>query len=305
MKNKLSHFFLTAVLLFMATAIFAQEPETAVVQTPTESGLSWVLSHIVFIIGGLVILGAFAALFYLNSMLLQTQKIRLLQEHGIEVLEEVKLLDREPAWKRIAKKFWKRVPMEKEEGILFDHEYDGIRELDNVLPPWWVAMFYISIVFGIGYFGYYHMTDKGLSSAEEYEVSMIEAEKAVKAHLATQADAVDESTVTLLTDANDLGLGQTIYQTNCTPCHGMGGEGTIGPNLTDEYWLHGGGIKNVFKTIKYGVPEKGMISWKSQLRAPDMQKVASYIISLEGTNPPNPKDPQGDKWEGDKNGEEL
>ncbi len=304
MKNKYSRFLLTAVLLFLATAIFAQEPDATLKETSV-SVLSWVLNNTILVIGGLVIVGAFAALFYMNSMLLQAQKIRLLQEHGIEVMEEVKLLDEESTWERFRKKFWSRVPMDKEKDILFDHEYDGIRELDNVLPPWWVATFYISTIFAVAYFGYYHLTDNGISSAEEYEISMKEAEKAVKAHLAKQGDSIDETNVSLLTDAADISAGETIFQTQCVACHGMAGEGNaIGPNLTDEYWLNGGGIKNVFKTIKYGVPEKGMISWKSQIRASDMQKLASYIISLQGTNPPNAKEPQGEKWEGEA-GDEL
>jgi cytochrome c oxidase cbb3-type subunit 3 len=112
---------------------------------------------------------------------------------------------------------------------------------------------------------------------------------------------VNESNVEMLIDESELALGETIFTTKCTPCHGMAGEGnSIGPNLTDEYWLNGGGIKNVFKTIKYGVPEKGMISWKSQLRASDMHRVASYILSLQGTNPPNAKEPQGEIWTGEK-----
>ena len=80
------------------------------------------------------------------------------------------------------------------------------------------------------------------------------------------------------------------------PCHGQKGEGLVGPNFADEYWIHGGGIKNVFKVIKYGVPDKGMIAWQAQLKPADMQKVGSYILTLQGTNPPNPKAPQGTIW---------
>ncbi len=305
MKNKYSQFLLMAVLLLVTSALFAQEPETAV-QSERATAMAWMLNNIVFIMAGIVAIGAFAALFYLNSMLLQAQKIRLLQEHGIEVMEEVKLLDKEPAWKRLTGKIWGLAPMEKEKEILFEHEYDGIRELDNVLPPWWVAMFYITIIFGVGYYGYYHMGGSGVGSAEEYEIAMEEAEKSVKAYLAKQADTVDETNVSLMTEDSDLSIGETIFQAQCVACHGMAGEGNaIGPNLTDEYWLNGGGIKNVFTTIKYGVPEKGMISWKSQIRAADMQRVASYILSLQGTDPPNAKEPQGDKWEGEEGGDEM
>ena len=93
-----------------------------------------------------------------------------------------------------------------------------------------------------------------------------------------------------------MGQGELIFKSFCAACHGQKGEGTVGPNFTDEYWIHGGGIQNVFKTIKYGVPDKGMIAWAAQLKPADMQKVASYILTLKGTNPPNPKAPQGEIW---------
>lgn len=299
MRNNLFKYPFTVVFLLMAVVIFGQDAGEATTQSPNATAMTWFLENIVLIVAGLVIVGAFMALFYMNNMLLQTQKIRLLQEHGIEVLEEVKLIDQKSTWQKLMDLAGARVPMEKEKDILMDHNYDGIRELDNVLPPWWVGMFYVTIVFGVLYIGYQHFSDNGISSAQEYEMAMEDAKKEVRAYLAKQSDAVDETSVTLLTDETDLGIGASIFQTKCTPCHGQYGEGnSIGPNLTDKYWLHGGGIKNVFTTIKYGVPEKGMISWKSQIRASDMQKVASYILSLQGSNPPNAKDPQGDLWEG-------
>ena len=301
MRNNLIKYPFTIVFLSLALTVIGQNTGETVTQSPNATAMTWLLEHIIIIMAFIVIVGAFMALFYMNNMLLQAQKIRLLQEHGIEVLEEAKLLDKTPIWEKFIKLAGARVPMEKEKDILMDHDYDGIRELDNVLPPWWVAMFYVTIVFGVIYLGYYHFSDNGVSSAREYELAMEDAQKEVKAYLAKQSDAVDETSVELITDATDLGIGESIFKTQCTPCHGQLGEGnSIGPNLTDEYWLHGGGIKNVFKTIKYGVPEKGMISWKSQIRASDMQKVASYILSLQGSNPPNAKEPQGDLWEDEK-----
>ncbi|MCR9286513.1 MAG: c-type cytochrome [Bacteroidetes bacterium] len=297
-NNKVKYFISTLSMLFLTMAVWAQD--AAVAATPKEGVMEWMLHNMVLVMGILVVLGAFVSLLYLNNMLLQIQKVRLLEEHGVEVMEEVKLLDEESWWSRINNKAWDLVPLEKEKDILLDHNYDGIKELDNVLPPWWVAMFYISIIYGIGYLGYYHFSDYGLSSHESYELEMEEAEQAVERYLATKADMVNESNVKMLTDESELSLGQTIFTTKCVSCHGLAGEGnSIGPNLTDEYWLNGGGIKNVFKTIKYGVPEKGMISWKSQLRASDMQRVSSYILSLQGTNPANPKDPQGETWTGE------
>jgi len=135
------------------------------------------------------------------------------------------------------------------------------------------------------------------SLAEEYDAEMVTAKAQIEAYVATQADAVNENNVELLTDEGEIALGKAVFDANCFPCHGSNLEGnTIGPNLTDEYWIHGGGIHNLFKTIKYGVIEKGMQSWKDNLRASDIQRVASYILSKQGSNPPNGKAPQGEKW---------
>ena len=125
---------------------------------------------------------------------------------------------------------------------------------------------------------------------------MAQAEEAVNQYLATAADLVDENTVTMVTDDARIKNGQKIFVQNCVACHLADGGGSVGPNLTDEYWKHGGGIKNIFKTIKYGVPEKGMISWQDELGASKIQDVASYVMTLQGTTPANPKAPEGEKW---------
>lgn len=234
----------------------------------------------------------------LAKRLLQLEAARL----GVTLPEDTvasSVPDGEDFWTRLRKKYWEDVvPVEREGEIMFSHSYDGIRELDNRLPPWWVNMFFITIVFAFGYMYYYHFGGSGPSSAEEYKTEMEVAKKKIALALAGKADAVDENSVTALTDAGALGEGELIFKNTCAACHGQHGEGMVGPNLTDEYWLHGGGIKNVFHTIKYGVPEKGMISWQSQLKPSDIQKVASYILTLKGTNPANPKAPQGEIWKG-------
>jgi len=188
------------------------------------------------------------------------------------------------------------VPIEREGDIMTDHEYDGIRELDNNLPPWWIYGFYVTIVIAVVYFSYYHILGKGDLQVAQYEKEMAEGQRQKEAYIAKAGAKVDENTVVAFTDAENLERGKTTFKTYCVPCHGPDGQGVVGPNLTDEYWINGGGIKNIFKTIKYGVPAKGMISWEAQLSPAKIQEVGSYILTLKGTNPPNPKDPQGDVW---------
>jgi cytochrome c oxidase cbb3-type subunit 3 len=185
----------------------------------------------------------------------------------------------------------KSVPIEREHEILLDHDYDGIQELDNMLPPWWVALFYITIAFGGIYWWYYHIRGDGNIMEQEYKMELVQATEDLK----LMANRVDETSVKLLTEPDKLKSGEAIFIKNCVACHGKLGEGGVGPNLTDAYWLHGGDIQSVFKTIKYGVPEKGMIPWQAQLSPSQIQEVASYIEkTLAGTNVPNGKAPQGE-----------
>ncbi|MCI5059157.1 MAG: c-type cytochrome [Flavobacteriales bacterium] len=204
--------------------------------------------------------------------------------------------EKEDVLEKVAASLTSAVPIENEETIMMDHEYDGIRELDNVLPPWWVGMFYATIIFGLIYVPYYHF-GSGQLQAEEYESEVVLAEEQKAAYMAKMANSVNESNVKLITDEVRLENGRKLYMNNCIACHGVQGEGGVGPNLTDEYWIHGGGIKNVFKTIKYGIPEKGMIAWQAQMTPAQLNEVASYILNkFQGTNPSNGKEPQGDLY---------
>lgn len=195
-------------------------------------------------------------------------------------------------------KFWDNinasVAIEKEKDIQMDHEYDGIHELDNNLPPWWKYSFYISIVWSILYLGYYHLGDGELSiPAYEHEMELAKIEKAEIAK--TMASKVDESNVTM-SDASGIADGAAIFKSNCAACHGNAGEGNVGPNLTDKFWLHGGDMTSIYKTVKVGWPAKGMKSWEAELSPVQMKNVASYIKSLVGTNPANAKAPQGEEF---------
>jgi cytochrome c oxidase cbb3-type subunit 3 len=199
-------------------------------------------------------------------------------------------------WNELDKKFFtKAASLEKEADILLDHDYDGIKELDNALPPWWKYGFYITICIAVIYLFKYEVWHNGPNPTEEYNSEMITAREQVDAYLSSMKNNVDEKSVTM-SDASGITAGAVIFSKTCVPCHGKKGEGGVGPNLTDDYWLHGGAVADLFKTIKYGYPDKGMQSWQSTYSPLQMQELASYIKTLKGTNPPNGKAPQGDLY---------
>lgn len=185
-------------------------------------------------------------------------------------------------------------PLSEEEDLVIDHEYDGIRELDNPVPLWFNGMFYASIAFAVVYLCVYHVFGWGLSQEQEYEREMARADAARQEWLAQASNAIDENNVTVDASPATLAAGAAIFTQNCAACHGGSGEGTIGPNLTDEYWIHGGEIADVFKVVKYGVLDKGMIPWEQSLTPGQIAEVSNYILSLRGTNPPNAKGPEGE-----------
>jgi len=173
--------------------------------------------------------------------------------------------------------------------LLLDHDYDGIRELDNRLPGWWVWLFYLTTIFAGFYLTWFHVLHKGHSSHYAYELEVAQAERmGLGLHYVAWGP-----NVTRLTDAASLAQGKQVFVSNCVVCHGPNGEGKIGPNLTDEYFLHGATFPEMVKTIEDGVPDKGMVTWKLQLSPEQVRAVASYAFSLRGTHPPNGKAPQG------------
>ncbi|MBG6061462.1 cytochrome c oxidase cbb3-type subunit 3 [Flavobacterium sp. CG_9.1] len=221
----------------------------------------------------------------------------LTEEEKIKLNETNNLSFKDKEWyKKLMEKLTKTAPLADEGQLLLDHDYDGIKELDNNLPPWWVYLFYASIVFGVVYMVRFEIL--GADNQEmELKKEIAQAKIEVAEYMKTAPDMMDEKTVTLLTDPADLAAGKVIFTTNCAACHRADGGGQIGPNLTDDQWILGGGIKNVFHTLVNGGRDgKGMISWKGTLKPKEMQKVASYILSLKGSNPVDPKAPEGEVW---------
>ena len=188
-------------------------------------------------------------------------------------------------------------PIQEESSIDLGHDYDGIRELDNRLPPWWLYGFYLTIIFAGLYLYRYHVAKSAPLSKEELSIALEQAAADKEEYLKKSANNVVENTVVYLTSPADHEAGKAIFTTICAACHLADGGGAVGPNLTDNYWIHGGGIKDIFKTIKYGYPEKGMKSWKEDYSPTQIAQLASYVKSLGGTKPAKAKEPQGTLYE--------
>jgi cytochrome c oxidase cbb3-type subunit III len=203
------------------------------------------------------------------------------------------------AAKKEEKSIWEAInqfkPLEEEDNMDTGHNYDGIRELDNITPPWFTVSFIATIIFAVIYLYRYHVAESAPMQIEEYEIEMRTAQAKLDEMLKSQGNQVDENTVVML-GAADIEAGGKLYTMNCGACHGDKGQGGVGPNLTDAYWLHGGSISSVFKSIKYGIVEKGMKAWKDDFSPNQIAQLSSYVESLKGTNPPGAKEKQGELY---------
>lgn len=197
-------------------------------------------------------------------------------------------------WARLDKKlFTKAIPVEQEADALLDHNYDGIQELDNALPPWWKYGFIITIGFAFVYLLNFHVLSNGKNPTEEYQAELNNAQAEKEIYEAKNKDRIDEIHVPMA-DAAGLQTGKVNFMANCVACHGANGEGGVGPNLTDDYWLHNGSLNDIYNTIKKGYPDKGMQSWATKFNPKEISQMASFIATLKGTKPANGKAPQGD-----------
>lgn len=285
MKKYFTFFALIGLLL--SNPVLAQDEAVS-------SGLKAMDSNqlaILIIIG--VVFGVIILLLILMLYLMSFVSAILLQENP-------ELADG-PSWWESFKERFVTGDVEEEQSrdkLMTSHSYDGIQELDNFMPPWLQYVFTGTIVIAFVYFGYYTVLGFGKTGIEEYEeeirIAAIEAESRGTSAMAS----IDETNVEV--DNSELGIsaGKTIFGANCAACHAADGGGGVGPNLTDQYWLHGGDIKDVFRVIKYGVIEKGMVPWEDQLSPQEIQGVSSFILTLQGTTPAVAKDPQGELYTG-------
>jgi len=267
---------------------FAQTAADAVKELPNYGGLS---ANNFYAFAGVIAVEIFAILFLAFSIKRIYQE--LLPEKVAVAAPSSRLRER---WSSIDKKYFTRaVSVEREADILLDHNYDGIKELDNSLPPWWKYGFIITVVIAIIYLGYYHGFGSGKNPTEEYAAEMENARIEKEIYEANNKDKVDEKNIPMA-DAGGLKAGQTMYEANCAACHLKDGGGNVGPNLTDDYWLHKGSLNDIYSTIKVGYPDKGMQAWANQFTPKQMSQLASYIKTLVGTSPAVAKAPQGDLY---------
>ncbi|MBK9569707.1 MAG: c-type cytochrome [Chitinophagaceae bacterium] len=277
---------LLAFLLLSGSSLFAQGPVTetskAVVKSigGMQASTFYIMAFVIFIELAIIMVLLINIKFLLKT---EKEKVSLAAAPQAEKLKKEKL----SWWDR----FNKLKPVSEEAELDLGHEYDGIRELNNRLPPWWLYGFYLTIIFAGIYLWRFHISHTAPSSKEEFENSVAKADLKIQKYLLAKGDAVDENTVTLLKSPDDIAAGKLIFSKSCVTCHMETGAGGIGPNLTDNFWIHGNDIKSVFKTIRYGI--NAMPQWQNTYSNKQIAQVASYVKSLLGTNPPNPKAPQG------------
>lgn len=288
-KEKAAKLLSIVVLLALSNTSFAQEATTTA--APTSNLISGISSNGFYGLLSVVLLELIIllALIYNLKFMLRKEKVAILETEG-----ETEIVQKEAT---SFSKWWDNInkfrPVQEEAAIDLGHDYDGIRELDNRLPPWWLYGFYLCVIFAGIYLWRYHVAHSAPLSKEELAIELQKGEEEKAAYLKNAANNIDETTVKYLTAEADLSAGKKIFTTVCAACHLADGGGSVGPNLTDEYWIHGGSIQDIFKTIKYGWVEKGMKSWKDDYSPMQIAQISSFVKSLQGTKPAKAKEPQG------------
>lgn len=287
-------------LIFIFTLLFANYSSWAA-ETNTVANTGNFYTEAIVILFLVALLLLIVALVLLKTVRVMASEIK--SPTQIPVAETPKMLEyheweaSEKAAESSKTSIWTKLmglkPLSEEKDMMLDHDFDGITELDNPTPAWFNVLFYGSILFGAVYLLNYHVFKWSPLQDEEYAIEMKAAEAEKVAFLAKAGNLIDENSVKVDTDPAVIAAGKAVYMQNCVACHVADGGGSVGPNLTDDFWIHGGTINSIFKTIKYGVPEKGMIAWEKTLTAKQTSDLSNFIMSLKGTKPANPKEPQG------------
>jgi len=281
--------------LLVATSSFAQETTAATSFSADPINHPMFPAYVVLsLLITTILLAVFVCIYALRVMNVLTEHVRQEKAHRLGI----PYVPAQGWWSKFTQKINASVPVEQEKDIEMDHSYDGIKELDNHLPPWWKWLFYGTIGWAAVYIVVFHFTNSLPLSQEEYhnEIALAEDQARIRKANLPAGEEIDETKLEFKNDPAIIEKGKNVFANNpCSSCHRAdGGGNTIGPNLTDEYWLHGGDVKSIFSTIKNGVIEKGMPSWNKSLSPQDIRDVSFYILSLQGSNPANAKSPQGE-----------
>lgn len=287
----------TLIISVIATGTsLAQKKAIQTAATTQPSGLTTteILIFALFIFAVIALFSTLVIINALKVMIRERANPTIIVEQTkspLDYLEWVKQKNKKP-------NIWTKIlglkPLEEEESLIIPHAYDEIHELNNPIPRWFSVLFYATMVFAASYLYYYHVSN-GQRQDDEYVAEIEKADEAKRNYLAKSAEKFDEKTIKI--DGKLVGAGKGIFNANCIACHGNNGQGVIGPNLTDQFWIHGGSISDIFRTVKQGATAKGMPSWEKNLSAKNIAEVANYIVSLQGSNPANAKSPQGEKYE--------
>ncbi|MCO6495238.1 MAG: c-type cytochrome [Bacteroidetes bacterium] len=270
----------TTMIASPFTALFAEE-EKAIETVHTIAGIPSAYFYSIFGILLLIVISVILLVVSINKQIAPiireiNEKKGIKKRSWFEKLNETKSFD-----------------SESEASIDMGHDYDGIRELDNPTPPWWKWGFRLSMVFAVVYMWVYFVGKNAPLQLEELAIANAKAEKAKAEYLAKSGNQVDESNIPEITDKTQLAEGQSMFIQSCAACHLEDGGGMIGPNLTDNYWLHGNKLNDIFKTIKYGVPGTGMVAWKNNFSDKQIVEISNFVKSLHGTTPKTPKEHEG------------
>ncbi|MCK9481978.1 MAG: c-type cytochrome [Bacteroidia bacterium] len=273
---------ITAVLTFITMPIAGLFAEAAEEITNNTNEISSGYFYIISSILALIIIAILLFILSINKQIAPmikeiNEKKGIKKRSWLEQLNETRSLD-----------------SESEAAIDLGHDYDGIRELDNPTPPWWKWGFRISMVFAVVYMWVYFVGKNAPLQLEELAIANAHAEQAKAEYLAKSGNQVDENNIQAITDAGEIAKGKEIFEKNCSACHLNDGGGLIGPNLTDDYWMHGNTLNDIFKTIKYGVPGTGMVAWQANFSDKQIVQITNFVKSLHGTTPQSAKEPEGD-----------
>jgi len=289
--RKMAMLSVAVILSVLSNNVWAQTAAATDVAARVVPNYGGVSPNTFYLLVAVIVTEIFAVLFLFFSI--RRVMSELLPEKVAAAAKKSSMAD---LWTKLdSKYFTKSIPVEQEADSLLDHNYDGIQELDNSLPPWWKYGFIITIGFACVYLLNFHVFGNGKNPTQEYAAEMASAQAAKEVYEANNKDKIDEANVPMA-DATGINKGKENYMANCVACHGAKGEGGAGPNLTDEYWLHKGSLNAIYNTLKVGYAEKGMQSWAIKFNPKEMSEISGFVKTLKGTNPPNGKAAQGDRY---------